>query len=147
MIEPLSRPTPAGSPSHGRAPFPHAATLAPPNPKGRPLSGCSRPIVVASTPRVCTISADLIVNCHEGKLPPTLSSFYGQSRVCMAMSGARQRNASRSRNPWLRRRANSAASTFHPDRRPHATSTNIIYLRRIIWRVGRPPGHLQASMA
>src|SRR6516165_787080 len=44
MIEPLSRPTPAGSPSHGRAPFPHAATLAPPNPKGRPLSGCSRPI-------------------------------------------------------------------------------------------------------
>jgi hypothetical protein len=29
MIEPLSTPTPAASPSHGRAPLLHAATLAP----------------------------------------------------------------------------------------------------------------------
>src|SRR5262245_792856 len=50
----------------------------------------------------------------------TSSSFYRQSPVYMVMSGARRRNDSRLRSPWLKLRASSAALSF---RRPSNLSS------------------------
>src|SRR6516165_10556645 len=50
----------------------------------------------------------------------TSSSFYRQSRVYMVMSGARRRNDSRLRSPWLKLRVSSAALSF---RRPSNLSS------------------------